>query len=514
MTDQNFIQLAQQSPLTLRCSALADFLWEDYVRDANPVVSIVEEHYKTPQISRFGKEIFDRLYNTDQVDWLISLDDYESYFRSVADGQVPALPEGYKPENAFWFSIMSSLSESPTWIHLLQISAGDQYNAGNNAVNILNRLASYVERMFDEAKEATEMLLNSGAELNELREKYQQAMKDGDQAAANAARAQGKELVQKINNALGEMEGEVKQRVDKIVNRVFEDAKEQQQTMNALWGATEGEGLSRGDVETKKKLAAKLKSNKILKKLAKSLGSLRRIWKERKNARLHKTNYAVVAGAKFGADVSKVFPTELALAASPQGRALFALKHSQRTLLTKDFEYQCKNVGLGSLVMYIDTSGSMQNDREIWSKSIAIMLATELRKSNRKVYIHLFDARVAKTPIEINETSKLETIIDKIADWGLGGGTQFNPVVEHALSNPHINKNADVLMITDGESEISQANIKALNKFKATNGVVWNTVCVLETPTDPLIKISDNIHYVDPHDKEDSIKIFENLRGL
>ena len=169
MNEQNFIQLGAHASLTLRCSALADFLWDDYVRDANPVVSIVQEHYKTPQISRFGKEIFDRLYNTDQVDWLISVDDYETYFRAVADGQTPALPEGYKPENAFWFSVMSSLSESPTWIHLLKISAGDQYNAGNNAVNILNRLAAQVARMYAEAQEATELLLNSGAKLSELR---------------------------------------------------------------------------------------------------------------------------------------------------------------------------------------------------------------------------------------------------------------------------------------------------------------------------------------------------------
>ena len=321
-------------------------------------------------------------------------------------------------------------------------------------------------------------------------------------------------MIQKINDALSETAGEIKQQIDAIVNRVFEDAKEQQQAMSALWGTTEGEGLSRGDVESKKRLASKLQSSKILKKLAKSLGALKKVWAQKKRARIHKANYAVINGAKFGNDVAKVFPAELALAATPNGRALFALKHSQRTLLTKDFEYQSKNLALGALVMYIDTSGSMQAERELWSKSIAIMLATELRRTNRDVYIYLFDARVSKAPIEITAATKMEDVIDKIADWSLGGGTQFNPVIEHALNNPYIAKNADVLRITDGESEVHANNIKALNKFKEANGVIWNTVCVLETPTESLLKISDNVHYVDPADQENSVKVFEKIRGL
>ena len=78
-----FIRLLNNEPLTLSCSALADFLWDDFIRDARPSVRYLIDVHNIKQLSRFGKELFDRLYNGDNVTWLVQEQDYEDYFRKV-----------------------------------------------------------------------------------------------------------------------------------------------------------------------------------------------------------------------------------------------------------------------------------------------------------------------------------------------------------------------------------------------------------------------------------------------
>ena len=56
-TKTELIHLVDNAPLTLACSALADFLWDDFVREARPSVKYLIEKYNIKQLSRFGKEL-------------------------------------------------------------------------------------------------------------------------------------------------------------------------------------------------------------------------------------------------------------------------------------------------------------------------------------------------------------------------------------------------------------------------------------------------------------------------
>jgi hypothetical protein len=176
-SQREFVRILDNQPLTLACSALADFLWEDFVRDARPTVRYLTDVYNIRQLSRFGKELFDRLYNADRVNWLVTEQAYEEYFRKVCDGDLAAIPEGYKPENGIWYSIMNDLSQAPAWFDLLQRSVGDQFNAGNNAVNILNQLSEAIEEAIEQNKFSVELLTGSGEELQKLREEFKEAQR-------------------------------------------------------------------------------------------------------------------------------------------------------------------------------------------------------------------------------------------------------------------------------------------------------------------------------------------------
>jgi uncharacterized protein with von Willebrand factor type A (vWA) domain len=504
-SQREFVRILDNQPLTLACSALADFLWEDFVRDARPTVRYLTDVYNIRQLSRFGKELFDRLYNADRVNWLVTEQAYEEYFRKVCDGDLAAIPEGYKPENGIWYSIMNDLSQAPAWFDLLQRSVGDQFNAGNNAVNILNQLSEAIEEAIEQNKFSVELLTGSGEELQKLREEFKEAQSKGDTAAANKARQKAKELVNEINEAIQEAKEKLQVDSSKIVDSVVKDHDETKEAMSTLWGKNQGERQKLMDLNKKKELASKLQKNKQLKALVKKIGSLRRVWEERKRARNTRDSYEEIAGAVFSNDLTKTFPVELALAGSAQGKALFALKYSQRALLTKEFNAQRKDLGKGPIILYVDVSGSMHGENELWSKAITFVIAEQAAKDKRDVHVHLFDTQVDST-IKLSKDRKTnQDLVDFVGVWTLGGGTSFNAVIAHALNYAEVEQNADVLMITDGHAEINDNFIKRLQKFKQQHGLQWSTICINNEIPKVCKEISDELYSVDTENQNHAV---------
>jgi len=150
--------------------------------------------------------------------------------------------------------------------------------------------------------------------------------------------------------------------------------------------------------------------------------------------------------------------------------------------------------------MYIDVSGSMTGASEIWSKAIAFVITEEALKQRRKVQINLFDTFIQNSvTIEPNKASASK-LLDFVGDWFLRGGTNFNSVIDHALKNDELTKNSDVLMITDGESEVSSAFLKRLKEFKESTGTQWTTLCIARHLPPVVATFSDESYIVDTSD--------------
>jgi uncharacterized protein with von Willebrand factor type A (vWA) domain len=507
--NSEFVRLVHNEPLTLICSALADFLWEDFIRDTKPNVTYLVDTYNIKQLSRFGKEVFERLYSADEVKWLISDEDFEEYFRAVCDGDTKTTPKGYKPENALWYSIMGDLSQAAAWPTLLQRCVGEQFNSGNNSVRILNEISKVIEDAIEQNTLDVQLLIGSGDQLQQLRDQYNKAVQDGDKAEANAARAQGKELGQKIHNALQNLKSQVQAETNTIVDKVLNESDEQNEEMNSLFGSMPGNGKMLNDLQEKRNLAARLSRNKTLKQIAKKLGALRRVWTERKRAKPAKSNYEAVTGAKFSDSVINAFPTELALAGSKEGQALFALKYSQKTILTKDYTASRTDLGRGPVVMYVDVSGSMHGELELWSKAIALVISEQALLDKRAVRIHLFDTVVGNS-VEIKSgTQNTKELIDFVAGWTLGGGTSFNSVLSHVVGQKENLKNSDILVLTDGNSEASPAWISRVESLKNETGAQITTICLDMSVPDVCKQFSDETYSVDTSNNIDSIDVIQ-----
>lgn len=504
-----FVRLVDNEPLTLACSALADFLWEDFVRSARPSVRYLIDHYNIKQLSRFGKELFDRLYNADNVAWLVSEDAYEDYFRKVCDGDITAMPEGYKPENGIWYAIMADLSATAAWPALLQHCVGEQFNSGNNAVSILNRISETIEQAIQEQTFDVQLLTAAAETLEQLRDAFKKALENDDRTAADKARAAGKKVNQMINEAIQNAMGSIKSQTNKIIDEVLKESQEQNDDLSTLCGALPGDGKRLMDLKEKQELSRRLQNNKQLKDLSRKLGALKQIWSERKRAKRSKASYEAVVGAEFSDNITRAFPAEIALAGTDQGKALFALKYAHKTLFTKNYNAACNKLGKGPVIMYIDISGSMSGEKELWSKAIALMITENALKENRTVYINLFDTRIDQTIKIDSKTTNRREMLEFLAEWTLGGGTSFNAVLSHAADKSCRDDRTDVLMITDGHSDVNESVAKRLNAFKQSTGTQWSTVCVESEVSDVCYKFSDEVYAVSLYNTENTIDVIQ-----
>lgn len=506
--EREFVRLTHNEPLVLSVSALCDFLWEDFVRETQPIVNYLIDHYNITQLSRFGKELFDYLYNGNVVVPIISEDEAENYFRAKQNNENPPFPKGYKPENAFWINIFINVCRSSAWPSIVAISCGDQFNAGNNAVNILNKLSVLIEEQTQANDKLVFMLTQGRDEVQQLREQFIEAKRQGNDQLAAELRQKGKELGQQLEQQLQQTANKLQPAIEKAIDKVNQEANELNEKLEVLAGDDIGIGIKTDDLHEKLNLAKKLKNNKNLNNLITKIGALKRAWANRKRAKKAQSNYSDVVAVKFSDDVKNVYPIELALAGDKVGQTLFALKYSQKTLLTKDYEAKTNELNKGPIVMYIDISGSMAGQPEIWSKAITYVIAQECLEQHRELQIHLFDTIVQDSVTIKPDQNNNKSLIDFVMTWMTKGGTSFSNVISHVLNEVEIDPKADFLMITDGESNVPDAFIRRLNAFKEEKEIQWSSFCIGQK-SQILHEFSDEVFSVNIYDDASSVELFQ-----
>ena len=440
---------------------------------------------------------------------MVSLNDAEEYFRAKQNGENVKHPKNFKPENAFWIGLMQDITSTPAWDFVSPKAEGDQFVSGNNAVLILNQLSEVISEQVDNGMLNHLSLGDAGEKLRDLRQQFMQAKAQGDDKKAAAIREEGKRLGKQLEKDLAEMREQLKPSINQAVDKAVQEAEDIEDAMNMLAGDQDGTGI-RTDIQAKKDLAEKLRCNKRLIELARRLGAMRRAWNLRKRERAMKDNYSDIVGAKFSDAVVQAFPSELALAATEEGQALFALRYSQKTILCKDYEAKTKEVGSGPVLIYVDVSGSMDGDRETWSKAITCVVAEEALKQKRPVEIVLFENRIHDSIVIKPDSSDKEELLDFVMSWTTHGGTSFCNVIDHVVYTAKIDSKADILMITDGHAELHDNFVRKLNTFKDQKHIDWHSFCIGETSS-TLELFSDHIHTVNTDSDAHSADLFQQV---
>lgn len=215
------------------------------------------------------------------------------------------------------------------------------------------------------------------------------------------------------------------------------------------------------------KLATLLATNADLRRVLELAGRLRRLASADRKADATNAKQKIV-GVECGRDVSRALPSELAALRSPHRalRALAAVKLASGRM--RQYKLGGKEPqGRGPIVVCVDESGSMGAStrdgltRQQYASACAIAMLGMAQREERDCTIVGFDTRVRWSyTLRADGSASIDggasAIALRIACSDLGGGTDFGPVLAHALDHECgvENDRADLVLVTDGYADV------------------------------------------------------------
>lgn len=217
-----------------------------------------------------------------------------------------------------------------------------------------------------------------------------------------------------------------------------------------------------------------------------------------------------VVGVEMDADLGRLLPHELAKLAIEDFEDDTLRRLVERQTMCREHR-TLEPVAKGPIVVVVDESGSMQNDKGHTAKAIALALAWVARQQRRWVALVAFSGgaegrTLALPPGRWNEVA--------LMDWleaFLGGGTTLDvPLVE--LPNtywPRFVKDGltrgktDVLIITDAIVQAPAEIVASFNAWRAAEQARVISLIIQGEPGD-LAKVSDETHKVQTLDTSET----------
>ncbi len=200
-------------------------------------------------------------------------------------------------------------------------------------------------------------------------------------------------------------------------------------------------------------LAERIRRSNILRQLAKIAGKFRNLALSTQRTKIERGNEEVYS-VEMGDRIDLMLPQEMINMCDAQLEIELFRRISNRGILQYALRDR-KKLTKGPIVCCIDNSGSMSGDREVWSKAVALGLLEICNLQKRKfVGIHFSHGSNIKTfEFEPNKYS-LNQVLDFV-EWFFNGGTDFEKPLDVAADMVDMNPRADIIMITDGECDVS-----------------------------------------------------------
>lgn len=186
-----------------------------------------------------------------------------------------------------------------------------------------------------------------------------------------------------------------------------------------------------------------------------------------------------IVDVTLGDELSKVLDDELSELVNPKLRRSALSRYATETMMQHEVE-QKEPKAKGDVIVLIDESGSMSGQKEAEAKAVALALAHVCAKQRRKLSIHFFQDRITASikidPADVHSTEDGMNVAVKklgyIASRGAGGGTSFDEPLKAAMAEVRggLYREADVLMITDGECLAHESTVEAVNATRRDTG--------------------------------------------
>lgn len=247
----------------------------------------------------------------------------------------------------------------------------------------------------------------------------------------------------------------VEQDAKKALGKAVDEQKSQQELAAALQFGTEGTGQQKLSYEERMALGEKWRNNERLRKLAALIGRFKAVAFAEQRIKTPEGT-AKIVDVELGGNLMAALPNELAAFGHPRLKRDMLVRMTNDELLQYKTEGEAK-VGLGSIIMLEDGSGSMSGERELFAKAFGGGLAHISYDQNRAFHAIHFGSRhqMMEFPFPDRASFTPQRMMEFYETF-FGGGTDFVAPLSRALEilqEQHRqggNVKGDIVMITDG----------------------------------------------------------------
>ncbi len=302
---------------------------------------------------------------------------------------------------------------------------------------------------------------------DELRKKIQQ-LTDAAERAAQVSEARMNQKAAQVENQLGHANPAELKRIEMgtaqlagEIDRVAQDAHDFSLEFGQGGRMAAGERLE---------LGRRLARNRKLGELARMVGRFKLDARALRRKTLDR-GAAEAYDIERGADIGRLIPAEL-LALHHPG---LVRDFRRRLLEGQVLQYRLRDdeqKGKGPMVVCVDVSSSMQGEKELWAKAVSLTLADIARRRRRLVRAVLFSSGENTLKVlDLNRERRYQPDLARLmelAEYFPGGGTDFERPLSAAIELIERKdlKRADIVIITDGEAQVSEQWLARLNQSR------------------------------------------------
>lgn len=268
---------------------------------------------------------------------------------------------------------------------------------------------------------------------------------------------------------------------------------------NAAAALSFGESAHCGRQERKalgREAASLISKSARMQRIAAKAGRLKAIAREQQ-ARKPTHGADEYTGVELGNCLERLLPAEWAAADDPDLEDWFHQRYLDAALQQIELAAKPKKES-GPIVILLDSSGSMSaGEADLWAGAVALAFLDIAATQKRACAILHFGSTVLRTDYFSIGSVNIKKVVEAVTFFASSGGTCFTSALSGGLDviQGHAQmKDADIVMITDGYSDVDQHLLSRINNARKEDGLhVYSILIGMEPSRSVNAKFSDEV---------------------
>lgn len=266
-----------------------------------------------------------------------------------------------------------------------------------------------------------------------------------------------------------------------VAGRVLDDVADARESLNGVLPGL-GAPPARSEQESPGRLALieRLRTDARLRRVLQIAGRMQRI---AERVRVQRTDDVPeeVVDVERGGDLGRILPSELVGLRHPALRRLALKGLAERSML----QYKLtgtERLGRGPIAVLLDVSDSMARPlcglrRIDWAAAVGVAAIRSAVLQRRPVSLAAFNGGIARSwVVPAGDTKAAAAAVVEVACIQAGGGTRFDSAISWALDAGAERDRADLVLVTDGEDDVSKSVATRLADAKSRGLRLWGVL--------------------------------------